>query len=79
MHIRFYPSRKREKGNALALLLRDSRLDFELIRADELKGLGKRLYGAHEDPFVEIDGEIFVNPNPQALRKMLLGEIPAET
>lgn len=75
MHIRFYPSHKREKSKALALLLSDSRLDYELIRAEDLKVAGTRLYGAHEDPIIEIDGEIFVNPNPQALRKMLSGEI----
>jgi hypothetical protein len=70
MLVRFYPSRKREKSNALARFLRTQKIDYELVRTEELKRRGHRLYGGDEEPVVEIDGRIFVNPNQQALIKI---------
>lgn len=71
MLVRFYPSRKREKSNALARFLRTRKVNFELVRTEELRSRGNRLYGGNEEPVVEIDGRIFVNPNEQALQKIL--------
>ncbi|MFN2443430.1 MAG: hypothetical protein ABR517_12165 [Thermoanaerobaculia bacterium] len=73
MLVRFYPSRKREKSNALARFLKTQKVDYELVRAEELKRIGNRLYGGDGEPVVEIDGRIFVNPNQQALLKILEG------
>ncbi|HVR42810.1 MAG TPA: hypothetical protein VMS56_05130 [Thermoanaerobaculia bacterium] len=74
MVVRFVASRKREKSNVLARLLKNNHIDYELIRAEDLEAEGTHLYAATEQPVVEIDGEIFVNPNPQALLKALAGE-----
>ncbi|HEY0788354.1 MAG TPA: hypothetical protein VGE86_06895 [Thermoanaerobaculia bacterium] len=74
MLVRFYPSRKREKSNALARFLRAHKVKYELVRTEELKRRGNRLYGGDGEPVVEIDGRIFVNPNEQALEKILDGE-----
>ena len=77
MLVRFYPSRKCEKSQALARFLKTQKIDYELVRAEELTRVGNRLYGAEEEPVVEIDGRIFVNPNQQALLK-LLEDVPAD-
>ena len=71
MLVRFYPSRKREKSQALARFLKTQKVDYELVRVEELSRVGNRLYGADEEPVIEVDGRIFVNPNQQALRKIL--------
>lgn len=71
MVVRFYPSRKLEKSRALASFLALNHVEYELARPEELTTSGKRLYGASEEPVVEIDGKIFVNPNAQALLKAL--------
>ncbi len=74
MLVRFYPSRKREKSNALARFFRTQKIDYELVRTEELKRRGNRLYGGDGEPVVEIDGRVFVNPNEQALLKILEGD-----
>lgn len=71
MVVRFYPSRKQEKSRALARFFATNHVEYELARAEELTATGKRLYGCSEEPVVEIDGKIFVNPNTQALLKAL--------
>lgn len=71
MVVRFYPSRKQEKSRALASFLALNHIEYELARPEELSTSGTRLYGAAEEPVVEIDGKIFVNPNGQALLKAL--------
>lgn len=78
MMIRFCPGRKREKSNALTRFLKTNHVEYELIRQDELLTRGTRLYGAAEEPVIEIDGKIFVNPNPQAIRKLLAADPAAE-
>ncbi len=75
MLVRFYPSRKREKSNALARFLRTQKIDYELVRTEELTRRGNRLYGAEGEPVIEVDGRIFVNPNQQALLKILEGDL----
>lgn len=71
MVVRFYPSRRKEASNALAGFLQSQHVEYEMLRRDELQLRGTRLYASPEEPIVEIDGKMFVNPNPQALRKIL--------
>ncbi|MGH9456445.1 MAG: hypothetical protein ACRD2J_02250 [Thermoanaerobaculia bacterium] len=74
MVVRFYPGRKKERSNALARFLATNHVEYELARPEELARRGTRLYGAGEEPVVEIDGKMFVNPNTQALVKALEGD-----
>lgn len=78
MVIRFYPSQKREKSSALERFLTSQHVDYEMVLPGELRTEGTRLYGPPEEPVVEIDGRIFVNPNPQALRKYLTAGVGIE-
>lgn len=79
MVIRFYPSRKHEKSSALERFLTSEHVEYEMVLPSELRMEGTRLYGPPEEPVVEIDGRIFVNPNPQALRKYLSTEPAVES
>lgn len=79
MVIRFYPSRKQEKSSALERFLTSEHVEYEMVLPSERRLEGTRLYGPPEEPVVEIDGRIFVNPNPQALRKYLTADTGIES
>jgi hypothetical protein len=53
----------------VAGFLRQFRVEHELVRVEEYKG-----YAAHHlgsDPALEVDGRLFVDPNVDALKKIL--------
>lgn len=69
MTIKIYPDSKGEKSNAILRFFSKYKVKCELIRPEDMKIA--RLYRVGELPIVEIDGRIFVNPNDDALKKIL--------
>ena len=67
MTVRFFPGSKRHKTSLIAGFLRQFRVAHELVRPEEYK------YTHHmgSDPAVEVDGRLFVDPNEDALKKIL--------
>lgn len=67
MTVRFFPGSKKHKTSLVAGFLRQFRVEHELVRAEEYR------YTHHlgSDPAIEVDGRIFVDPNEDALKKIL--------
>jgi hypothetical protein len=68
MTVRFFPGSKKHKTSLVAGFLRQFRVEHELVRPEEYKGYGHHL---GSDPAVEVDGRLFVDPNVDALKKIL--------
>lgn len=68
MTVRFFPGSKQHKTSLVAGFLRQFRVEHEMVCADEY-----RSYTPHlgSDPAVEVDGRLFVDPNVDALKKIL--------
>lgn len=70
MRVRFYPAKRSETSRSILQFLTRNQVTHELVRAEEF-GSAKNLYKSGEVPFVEVDGRLFVNPNDEALKKIL--------
>ncbi len=68
MNVRFYPGSKKQKTSLVAGFLDEFHVDHELVVADHLKTSAFHHVGT--DPAVEVDGEMFVDPNVDALKKI---------
>ena len=68
MTVKIYPDVK-GKSNAILRFFRKYQVPCELIQAGEINI--PRTHRLGELPAIEIDGEVFVNPNDDALRKIL--------
>ena len=68
MTVRFFPGNKQHKSSLVAGFLRQFRVEHTLARPEEYKGYGHHL---GSDPAVEVDGRLFVDPNVDALKKIL--------
>ncbi len=68
MTVRFFPGSKRQKTSLIAGFLSRYHVDHELVRADDVKSSTVHL---GTDPAVEVDGRLFVDPNYDALKKIL--------
>ncbi|HET7710635.1 MAG TPA: hypothetical protein VFL80_01760 [Thermoanaerobaculia bacterium] len=68
MTVRFFPGSKRQKTSLIAGFLKEFKIAHELVRAEEVKSNTIHL---GTDPAVEIDGRLFVDPNVDALKKIL--------
>lgn len=68
MTVRFFPGSRKHKSSLIAGFLRRFRVEHELVREDDYKRHTARL---GTDPAVEVDGRLFVNPNEDALKKIL--------
>lgn len=66
MTVRFFPGSKRQKTSLIAGFLRRFRVEHELVPGDETKS-----YRLGANPAVEVDGRLFVDPNVDALKKIL--------
>ena len=67
MTVRFFPGSKKAKTSLIAGFLSRFKVQHELVRPEEYKNaihLGI-------DPAVEVDGRLFVDPNEDALKKIL--------
>jgi hypothetical protein len=67
MTVRFFPGSKKQKTSLVAGFLKQFRVEHELVRAEEYK----HTYHLGTDPAVEVDGRLFVDPNVDALKKIL--------
>ena len=70
MTVRFFPGSLRHKTTLIAGFLRQFRVEHELVRTEEYKSYN-RTHHLGTDPAVEVDGQLFVDPNVDALKKIL--------
>lgn len=68
MNVKFIPGSRLQKTGMIAGFLSQYHVDHELVRPEELKSKTFRL---GTDPAVEIDGTLFIDPNVDALKKIL--------
>ena len=68
MTVRFFPGSKQHKTSLVAGFLRQFRVEHTLARAEEYKAYTHHL---GSDPALEVDGRLFVDPNVDALKKIL--------
>ena len=68
MNVRFIPGSRLQKTGLIAGFLTQHHVEHELVLAEELKAKSFRL---GTDPAVEVDGTLFIDPNVDALKKIL--------
>ena len=68
MTVRFYPGSKQQKTSLIAGFLSQYHVAHELVRPEEFKS---KTFHLGTDPAVEVDGKLFVDPNVDALKKLL--------
>jgi hypothetical protein len=68
MTVRFFPGSLKHKSSLVAGFLRQFRVEHELVRVEEFTA-----YTHHmgSDPTLEVDGRLFVDPNVDAMKKIL--------
>lgn len=68
MTVRFFPGTQKHKTSLIAGFLNQFRVPHELVRVDE----SRKNYTHHagDDPALEVDGKVFVDPNVDALKKI---------
>jgi hypothetical protein len=69
MTVRIYPDAKGEKSNAILRFFRKYKITCELMRPEDMNVA--RTYRLGELAAVEVNGRLFVNPNDDALRKIV--------
>jgi hypothetical protein len=67
MTVRFFPGSQKHKTSLIAGFLRQFRVAHEMVRPEEYK----HTHHLGSDPAVEVDGRLFVDPNEDALKKIL--------
>jgi hypothetical protein len=67
MTVRFFPGSQRHKTSLIAGFLNQFRVAHEMVRPEEYKNV----FHLGSDPAVEVDGRFFVDPNVDALKKIL--------
>ena len=67
MTVRFFPGSKKQKTSLIAGFLSQFRVEHEMARPEEYK----HIYHLGTDPAVEVNGRLFVDPNVDALKKIL--------
>ena len=70
VNVRFFPGSKRHKTSLIAGFLEEFRVAHELVSSDE----SRYTHHAGSDPAVEVNGRLFIDPNVDALKKILLDE-----
>jgi hypothetical protein len=68
MNVRFFPGTKKHKTSLIAGFLDRFRVEHELVRNEDYRSYASR---TPADPAVEVDGRLFVDPNEDALKKIL--------
>ena len=71
MTVKVYEKNEKTRGNWLINFLTRQRVQYEVLNANELAPSPAYLSRLHVDTAVEVDGRLFVNPNEDALRKIL--------
>ena len=68
MTVRFFPGSRQQKTSLVAGFLRQFHVDHELVQPDTYRS---NTFHLGTDPAVEVDGRLFVDPNVDALKKIL--------
>jgi hypothetical protein len=68
MTVRFFPGSRKQKTSLIAGFLTKYHVDHEMVRPEEFASKTVHL---GTDPAVEVDGRLFVDPNVDALKKIL--------
>ena len=74
MNVKFFPGSRLQKTGLIAGFLTRYHVDHELVRPEDFQENAKT-FRLGTDPAVEVDGEMFVDPNVDALRKILHLEV----
>ena len=74
MNVKFIPGSRLQKSGLIAGFLTKYHVDHELVRPEDFRDSAKT-FRLGTDPAVEVDGEMFVDPNVDALRKILHLEV----
>jgi hypothetical protein len=70
MNVRFIPGSKLQKTGLIAGFLSHFHVEHELVRPEDVPTRGTT-FRLGESPAVEVDGRLFVDPNEDALKKIL--------
>jgi len=68
MTVRFFPGTRKQKSSLIQGFLSMHHVAHELARPEEFHG---KAFHLGSDPAVEVDGRLFVDPNVDALKKIL--------
>jgi hypothetical protein len=68
MTVRFFPGSRRQKTSLIAGFLTRYHVDHELVSPSDFD---EKTVHLGTDPAVEVDGRLFVDPNVDALKKIL--------
>jgi hypothetical protein len=70
MTVRFLPGSKKQKTSLIAGFLKRFKVAHELVTPEHYVN-DKNTFHLGTDPAVEVDGKLFVDPNEDALKKIL--------
>ncbi|HVT02511.1 MAG TPA: hypothetical protein VHL58_03940 [Thermoanaerobaculia bacterium] len=69
MMVKFYPTKKTVNSVVADFLMRH-KVSYEMIRPEEVARYKSHLYKTGDYPVLEVDGQVFINPNDDALKKI---------
>jgi hypothetical protein len=69
MQVRFFPGSKQQKTTLIAGFLSEHNVDHEMMGPDDLPA--RLTFRLGENPAIEVNGRLFVDPNLDALKKIL--------
>jgi hypothetical protein len=69
MTVRFLPGTRKQKTSLIAGFLKRFKIVHELVKPEQINTRNTVHLGT--DPAVEVDGKLFVDPNEDALKKIL--------
>lgn len=69
MQVRFFPGSRHQKTTLIAGFLSEHHVRHEMMGPEDLPA--RSTFRLGEDPAVEVNGRLFVDPNVDALKKIL--------
>jgi hypothetical protein len=74
MTVRFYPAKQGFKSRLIERFLMRHKVQHELVEREELSCGRNSLIDRGNVPALEVNGQLFIDPNDHALRKILAVE-----
>ncbi|MHB0971084.1 MAG: hypothetical protein ACYC7A_20490 [Thermoanaerobaculia bacterium] len=71
MTVKFFAPRKNADNSSVAQFLSEHQVRYELVGPEDMATHRSHLRLTNELPALEVDGRVFINPNEDALRKIL--------
>ena len=68
MNVKFFPGTRKQKTTLIEGFLEQFHVEHELVKATDKTS---RVVHLGVDPALEVDGRLFVDPNEDALKKIL--------